>query len=475
MKRFIFAILALLLTFSAVSCAGGNNPAETTLPEPETTPAPETTSAPETEPEPTEVSLFGDGGEALYRIVRPDEGSETEVQMAVNLRKSLKEQTGVELTLKSDFLMPNENIEDMAEVCEILIGATNRPESEAAREGLGANEYVIRVVGKKIVIAGGCDLMIKRAVEAFLAMIGKENNYTLSKDTDIREEVERGDYLVALTNQGKSYLEVYDISEGKLDESSLVWSYKMPYYNIAGTKFRHSEIYGDVALAVCGANYGCMISYPEGKLLWYTEAAANNPHSIELMPNGLIAIASSTGGEVRFFTVDKRFTRTPSATLTLEDAHGVLWDDQKQVLWAIGRTVLTAYRVELTADGKVNVTEDTSLRATIPSDWSHDLAPVYGNKDALWVTTGSHVYQFDKNTQTFRTDYAGHEVLDTNNIKGVGNFEDGSIVFIYPDGAFKTWTGQSVYFLKAGAEASEAYTSADGHFYKVRVWDTRYQ
>ncbi|MBO5702299.1 MAG: hypothetical protein J6S71_07650 [Clostridia bacterium] len=468
MKRFLFLILAILLVFSAVSCTGGDNPAETTPPEPETTPAPET------EPAPADVCLLGEDGKALYRVVRSDNGSEAEVQLAIDLKKSLAELTGAEFSLKSDFLMPNEKIEDMAEVCEILIGATNRPESAAACEGLTVNDYVIRVIGSKIVIAGGSDLMTERAVNAFLAMLSKENNFTLSGNTDIREEIKRGDYLVALTNQGASLLEIYDITEGKLDESSLVWSYKMPYYNIAGTKLRHSETHGDVALAVCGNSYGCMVSYPEGKLLWYTEAAASNPHSIELMPNGVIAIASSTGGEVRFFTTDKKNSKAASASVVLEDAHGVLWDAEKEVLWAIGRTVLTAYRVTLEG-GKVTVTEETSLRATIPSDWSHDLAPVYGNKDALWITTGSHVYQFDKNSKTFRTDYADHEVLDRANIKGVGNFDDGSAVFISPDGAFKTWTGQSIFLLRNGKAEADVIKSETGHFYKVRVWDTRYQ
>jgi hypothetical protein len=192
------------------------------------------------------------------------------------------------------------------------------------------------------------------------------------------------------------------------------------------------------------------------------------------MPNGVIAIASSSGGEVRFFTTDKKLAKTAAATVALEDAHGVLWDAEREVLWAIGRTVLTAYRVTL--DGsKVTVSEQTELRATIPSDWAHDLAPVYGNKDALWITTGSHVYQFDKSTKTFRTDYAGHEVLDRANIKGVGNFDDGSLVYIYPDGGFKSWTGQSVFLLSCGKAEAAAIKSETGHFYKVRVWDERYQ
>lgn len=467
MKRFVSLFLAFLLAFSAVSCAGGDLPAETTEALAQT--------LPETEPAPTTVALLNENGEALYRIVRPDGATDSEIQVGIDLKKSLKSLTDADFSLTTDFMMPNDTEEKISAAFEILIGATNRPESAEACEGLTIDEYVIRVVGNKIVIAGGNDVMTARAAQAFLAMLSADDGFTLSIDTNIKEKIERGAYLVALTNQGNSHLEVYDVSDGKLDESSLVWSYKMPYYNIAGTKLRNSEKYGDVALAVCGSGYGCMISYPEGKLLWRTEAAANNPHSIELMPCGVIAIASSSGGEIRFFTTDKNISRSASASVALEDAHGVLWDEEKEVLWAIGRTVLTAYRVTL--DGsKVTVTEDTSLRATIPSDYAHDLAPVYGNKDALWITTGSHVYIFNKTAKTFSTDYAGHASLDRSGIKGVGSFDDGSIVFIYADGAFKSWTSQSAYILRTDNSMKCAtLKSADGHFYKIRVWDTRYQ
>ena len=464
MKRFISLIFAFLLTFTAVSCAGGGVPAETT--------AAEISAEPETTPPPTTAPLLDESGAAIYRIVRPDEGNDNEIQTAIDFKKSLKEITGSDFSITTDFLKPNENAD---EVFEILVGATNRKESAEAREGLTGDEYVIRIVGNKIVIAGGSDLMTTRAIEAFLALLSAENGFALAIDLDIKEKIERGAYLVALTNQGNSHLEVYDISEGKLDKSSLVWSYKLPYYNIAGTKLRHSEKHGDVALAVCGNTYGCMISYPEGKMIWRTEAAASNPHSIELMPNGVIAIASSSGGEVRFFNTDKNISRTADASVQLEDAHGVLWDAEREVLWAIGRKVLTAYRVTL-ADGKVTVTEEGSLRATIPSDWSHDLAPVYGNKNELWVTTSSHVYRFDKTTKSFTVNYAGRDSLDRADIKGVGNFDDGSTVYIFPDGAFKTWTGQSAFILRTdNGMQSQTITSADGHFYKIRVWDTRYQ
>ena len=49
-----------------------------------------------------------------------------------------------------------------------------------------------------------------------------------------------------------------------------------------------------------------MYEYPSGKVLWAASSyAAENPHSIEISPDGrIIAVASSTGGEVRFYNTD---------------------------------------------------------------------------------------------------------------------------------------------------------------------------
>ena len=282
-------------------------------------------------------------------------------------------------------------------------------------------------------------------------------------------------YLIAITNQSKACLEVYDITEGRMDETTLVWSHKLPYNNIAGVKFRHSDVHGDVVLTVCGNNYGCMVSYPAGEIVWSTVSTAANPHSIELIPCGVIAVASSDGDEIRFFTTEKQYNSKPSASVTLDDAHGVLWDEESNVLWAVGGNILTAYTVTLDSDGAVTVTEEVSLRTEIPTNSAHDLAPMYENTDELWITTGSTVYRYNKSAKAFVYDYEGHEGLDISGVKGIGSYDDGSVVYIYPDGEYQSWTGKTVYFIKEGVGEPMAITSESGHFYKVRVFDTRYQ
>lgn len=104
MKRFVILILALILAISAVSCKSvEKHQVETIKPSIETAP-------PETAPISTDIGLLNVGGEALYRIVRPDRGSDVEVQIGIDLKKSLKELTGATFELTSDFLMPNESL-----------------------------------------------------------------------------------------------------------------------------------------------------------------------------------------------------------------------------------------------------------------------------------------------------------------------------------------------------------------------------
>ena len=418
---------------------------------------------------PVPIELVNKNGNAIYRLVRPENVNLDTSADIKEFKRSLENLVGANFELTTD--APSES--DSTDVYEILIGATNRPESIEARKNLTENDYLIRVSGKKIIITGSSDITTKKAMDLFLEMLGSGNKSSLMSDTNVLISIERGPYLVGLTSTNKGFVEVYDITNGKLDNDSLVWSFKMD--GVSGLKLRHSDKYGDVMLATGGNNYGCMVSYPDGKVLWSTNATASNPHSIELLPNGIIAIASSDGNEVRFFNSNEQLSEIAGAMVSLKDAHGVLWDEDKGVLWAVGWDVLTAYKATLNADGSINVTEDINLRTTIPSIGAHDLAPVYGTENELWISTWECVYRFNTETMTFSTDYKGHKAINVPNVKGIGNFDDGTTVFIYPDGTYKGWTSKSIYFVKENAEEVDKFTSDSEHFYKIRIWDTRYR
>ena len=93
------------------------------------------------------------------------------------------------------------------------------------------------------------------------------------------------------------------------------------------------------------------------------------------------------------------------------------------------------------------------------------------------VTTGSAVYVYSKSQKKFLTDYPGASKIQRKNVKGIGNFEDGSVVLITPDGGFKTWTGRDLDFYAAdgGSYLYISVKSTDGGFYKVRAWNKNYQ
>ena len=104
------------------------------------------------------------------------------------------------------------------------------------------------------------------------------------------------------------------------------------------------------------------------------------------------------------------------------DAHGLLYDPQNDVIFAVGTNLLKAYSVSLADDGTPVVTEATEFAATIPTGSAHDLQPVYGDTDRLWISTGSAVYQYSKSQKKFFTDYEGNGSINKKSVKAIGNY-----------------------------------------------------
>lgn len=463
------ALLLVLLICSCVSCQK-NPPADFSDSSAE--------SSAETDTDLSELPFLPLvwSGNAVFRITVPDSSDSWIRKTASAVRKELSTETGVEFSMKTDFVNRMEEIDN--ESYEILIGQTNRSASKsAAEEPLGVYEYIIRADGNKIVLLGGSEYAVEGAGYAFLRLCDEYGN-RLPKDLSVRETLGRSSYLIGVTNQKGSAVEVYDIGVGVLNSNSLIWSHSFKKYNIAGLKLRRYKGQ-EAVLAAYGKKFAEMVSYPEGEVLWSTSSAADNPHSVELIPvrdgGYLIAVASSNGSEVRFFDPDGSSPGTSVHAFSYPDAHGVLWDPEGDCLWVWGTNQLSKYRVERTGNGVKTVL----LQAyTAPTLAGHDLAPVYGDTDLLWLSTGSTVYQFRKSTGEFSTSYSGASCVRKSAVKAVGNFQDGSVVWIIPDGEFKSWTSATVSFGKqtdSDRFAQYPVRSSDGGFYKVRVWCADYQ
>lgn len=135
-----------------------------------------------------------------------------------------------------------------------------------------------------------------------------------------------------------------------------------------------------------------LVERATGRALFW--ASAVNAHSAELLPGGRVAVASSVGtGGDRLLLFDLATPDRPLWQEELVSAHGLVWDDARQVLWALGGTELRTYR----RDGGVLRRADTF---PLPDPGGHDLRAVPGRADLL-VTTGKNVWRFDRDAGRF--------------------------------------------------------------------------
>jgi hypothetical protein len=182
-----------------------------------------------------------------------------------------------------------------------------------------------------------------------------------------------------------------------------------------------------------------------------------NPHAVELLPDGALVVAASTGALVRTFSADGG----EWAPLELEGAHGLVWDGARDTLWALGSQVLIACRPR--ADRW-----DVVRREALPDDGGHDVSAARG--DALWVTTAHGVYRFDvRDGSWHRTDPA----LGGPNVKAFDEHPGtGCVLRTTPEpGATPDWVTSRIDVLDGPGSETARFEGAA--IYKARHWLVR--
>lgn len=156
---------------------------------------------------------------------------------------------------------------------------------------------------------------------------------------------------------------------------------------------------GGRRILISSSSGGCaVVERPSGKATWY--ARAPNAHSIELLPENRIVVASSINAQGnKLVLFDLARPDQPIWDTPLVSAHGVVWDESRQLLWALGQTELRGYALrDWTSDQpSLSLTDSYPL----PTGDGHDLQPV-PKSDDLIVTTGRGVYLFDRQSRRFR-------------------------------------------------------------------------
>ena len=238
----------------------------------------------------------------------------------------------------------------------------------------------------------------------------------------------------------------------------------------SGVKLRKNDVFGGYYMVVTDSRgLAAIVPYPSGDERKWAQVVGGNPHSAELLPDGNIAVAASTGGWVRVYTSSQGPNSSKYVEFRLKGAHGVLWDPKYNLLWAVGDDHLVGLEVLGTPDAPVL---NKVVEKPLPSRGGHDLSPVYGDEDRLWVTTASTVHQYDKARGVWVNDYFGSDLLLRRaNVKGVGDLPTGQVVAVWPKaGSLYTWTTDTVHLF-----FPDEVRRLDGSaIYKARVWVADY-
>ncbi len=172
-----------------------------------------------------------------------------------------------------------------------------------------------------------------------------------------------------------------------------------------------------------------IINRADKKVLFH--ASVPNAHSIELLPGDLIAAAASTaknGNRIMLF--DSRQPDKPLYSDSLYSAHGVVWDDKRKSLFALGLTVLREYKLITTGQKGLKLVQEWK----IPGNSGHDLqrSP---DGDHLFLTETTGSWQFDLKQHSFTKIPGFTEAPHT---KSVGLDQFGQLIYTVPEESW--WT-----------------------------------
>ncbi|MFK7692466.1 DUF6528 family protein [Paenibacillus sp. HJGM_3] len=285
-----------------------------------------------------------------------------------------------------------------------------------------------------------------------------------------------GEYLIAATDQATHRILVMDPAvEDWNEERAVVWSWAPTAANGFGellsswglptdAKVRRNRVWGGEWLIVTDSRgLAAITPYPAGDAKKWGLHVGGNPHSAELLPDGNLAVAASTGGWVRVYASSQGESCAAYAEYAMSGAHELVWDADRSLLWAVGDEELVALRVAGTAAAP---SLEVARAVALPTSHGHDLQPVEGDPDRLWVSSGTQVYQFEVSTGAFDTFYAGAAAISRVGVKTVGSQPSGQVVVTVPKpGGPYEWTTDTVDMYEPRATRSREGAG----FYKARL------
>lgn len=201
-----------------------------------------------------------------------------------------------------------------------------------------------------------------------------------------------------------------------------------------------------------------IVFYPSGKALFY--ASVPYSHSIALLPGGLVAAASAAGtnGD-RIMLFSWQVSDHPIFSLPLPASHGVVWDQQRNVLWALGDRALL--RLRLVHSQKDNYRLQVERSYPISGGGGHDLVLSKGG-ETLYMTTSPAVLSFDIKSDSFSS---YKPLVGLRDVKSISfNPHTGQLAYTQADP--RSWWTYTIHFLNP-----DMHVETECRAYKVR-WNT---
>jgi hypothetical protein len=202
-----------------------------------------------------------------------------------------------------------------------------------------------------------------------------------------------------------------------------------------------------------------LVDHKTGDTLFY--AVVPNAHSAALLPDGFVVAASSfaSGEGNRFLLYHRSRSDQPIVSLIAHGAHGVEWDDQRNVLWALADSELLRIHVIRSMQSSAKMTIERSY--PLPGRGGHDLLMDH-HANVLYVTTADGVFVFNPQQQQFSSPPLFRGVRDVKSI----SIDPVSGQIAYTTSAWGVWWTYQLFFKKP-----DAVVTLSEHAYKVR-WYT---
>jgi hypothetical protein len=190
-----------------------------------------------------------------------------------------------------------------------------------------------------------------------------------------------------------------------VDSNKVVWEWLPAKSNVGANDVKWfvnmsdaKPVYNNKYILANASTGGvALIRIADKKTVFYAYAGNGNVHSAEVLPDGNMVIAASTGNYLMLFRTDTTAYPFSGYTkkVTVADAHNVVWDKKRQLLWTASKNKLYAFTYNFNcAAPDLTLTDST----TLPASGSHDLFPLYG-KDSLWLTTSSKIWAINLATK----------------------------------------------------------------------------